>query len=437
MSAEKVIFVTIRDKVAMADKTVYICGNSDFVVNFDFDSEWEKYETKTARFICDDTSYVDVLFDGTVCPIPILSNTHRVRVGVYAGNLKTTTPAYITSAKSILCDGGTPADPPDDVYNQLMEKLNSIGGGGSGADGKSAYEIAVENGFEGSESEWLESLHGKDGEDGYTPVRGIDYWTELDKDEIVDDVLERIAEVGGGDPDVAFLVTRVEALEQKVDQLDKQLNPYVKVSVNPSNLGTKERGVVVDSVKVSWSMNRDPNSLRISGPGIDGEVALAVGARNYTAPTNSADKLGITWENTGSFKWKITAVGQEAEVVSAQTNPITYHNGIYWGMAQKPSTDAGINSDFVLGLERAANGRKELSSAVGRTMSVTTGFGNYFWYAYPSRLKEVLFYINNNEYHYQKYTVDITNAHGYEEPYFVYVSDYPMNSAFSITAKGV
>lgn len=298
------------------------------------------------------------------------------------------------------------------------------GGGGTGPQGPQG-----ERGPQGPK--------GDPGEPGYTPVKGIDYWTEDDKEEIVDDVLERITEVGGGDADVAFLVARVDALEQRIDKLDKQINPYVWVSVSPSKLGTKERGVVVDSVKVAWSMNRNPNSLTISGPGIDGEVTLAVGDRNYTAPTNSADKLGITWENTGSFKWKITAVGQENEVVSAWTDPITYHNGIYWGMAQKPSTNAGINSDFVLGLASAANGKKELSSTVGRTISVTTGFGNYFWYAYPSRLNEVRFYINNNEYHYQKYTVNVTNAQGYEEPYFVYVSDYPMNSAFSITVKGV
>lgn len=29
--------------------------------------------------------------------------------------------------------------------------------------GYSAYEIAVQNGFEGTETEWLDSLHGKDG----------------------------------------------------------------------------------------------------------------------------------------------------------------------------------------------------------------------------------------------------------------------------------
>ena len=43
---------------------------------------------------------------------------------------------------------------------------NSLNGGlGAiiGRDGKSAYEIAVRNGFEGTEQEWLESLKGADG----------------------------------------------------------------------------------------------------------------------------------------------------------------------------------------------------------------------------------------------------------------------------------
>lgn len=35
-----------------------------------------------------------------------------------------------------------------------------------GKDGKSAYEIALDNGFEGTETEWLESLHGEKGDKG-------------------------------------------------------------------------------------------------------------------------------------------------------------------------------------------------------------------------------------------------------------------------------
>ena len=48
----------------------------------------------------------------------------------------------------------------------LQEKYDNRelgGGGGSETAGKSAYEIAVDNGFAGTETEWLESLNGKQG----------------------------------------------------------------------------------------------------------------------------------------------------------------------------------------------------------------------------------------------------------------------------------
>lgn len=51
-----------------------------------------------------------------------------------------------------------------------LEKGGS--GGGSGADGESAYEIAVRNGFEGTEQEWLASLNGEKGDRGATGQRG-------------------------------------------------------------------------------------------------------------------------------------------------------------------------------------------------------------------------------------------------------------------------
>lgn len=43
------------------------------------------------------------------------------------------------------------------------------------------YRIAVANGFEGTIDEWLASMKG---DPGYTPVRGVDYWTDADKAEI-------------------------------------------------------------------------------------------------------------------------------------------------------------------------------------------------------------------------------------------------------------
>ena len=48
------------------------------------------------------------------------------------------------------------------------------GGGGAGEPGKSAYEIAVEQGFEGDEQAWLESLKGEKGDPGPQGPPGAD-----------------------------------------------------------------------------------------------------------------------------------------------------------------------------------------------------------------------------------------------------------------------
>ena len=49
-----------------------------------------------------------------------------------------------------------------------------ISGGGAGEPGKSAYEIAVEHGFEGDEQAWLESLKGDKGDPGPQGLPGVD-----------------------------------------------------------------------------------------------------------------------------------------------------------------------------------------------------------------------------------------------------------------------
>lgn len=51
-----------------------------------------------------------------------------------------------------------------------------------------AYAIAVRNGYKGTEAEWLASLNG---EDGYTPVKGKDYFTEADINAMVDAVRKK------------------------------------------------------------------------------------------------------------------------------------------------------------------------------------------------------------------------------------------------------
>lgn len=123
----KEINITIRDKIAEnVSGSGYVCGSSDYMVIFDFDAEWDEFDTKTARFVKQDRTFTDVVFGGNECPMPILSNTYNIYVGVFAGDLHTTTPAHISAKKSILCDGGIPAAPSEDVYARIIAMLNSI-----------------------------------------------------------------------------------------------------------------------------------------------------------------------------------------------------------------------------------------------------------------------------------------------------------------------
>lgn len=85
----------------------------------------------------------------------------------------------------------------------------SQSGGNQGPAGKSAYQLAVESGFEDTQEEWLNSLKGPQGpagktgatgpqgpagKNGTTPVKGVDYWTASDIEEIHTYIDNKIAE---------------------------------------------------------------------------------------------------------------------------------------------------------------------------------------------------------------------------------------------------
>lgn len=123
------ITVSVVNKVATAQGgPVIICGNSDYTITFEFDSEWSSVTTKTARFVFTRAGavlYTDVVFTGSSANAPVLTDISEVYIGVYAGDLRTTTPAKVPCSKSILCGTGTQADPPQSVYNQIIALINA------------------------------------------------------------------------------------------------------------------------------------------------------------------------------------------------------------------------------------------------------------------------------------------------------------------------
>ena len=88
--------------------------------------------------------------------MPPLYNVKFVKIGVYVeGGISTTTAAYIECDEGIL-DGNS--------HNVLsLEAMGKFNEALRGEQGKSAYEVAVDNGFEGTEQEWLNSLIGGGG----------------------------------------------------------------------------------------------------------------------------------------------------------------------------------------------------------------------------------------------------------------------------------
>lgn len=119
------ISISVKNKIAVqTNRTLYVCGNSDYTALFDLDAEWNAFKIKTARF-CYNGHYSDVVFTGNECEIPVIADTNEFEIGLFAGNLHTTTPAMVLCERSILSTSGTPTNPSPDVYHQLIEKINS------------------------------------------------------------------------------------------------------------------------------------------------------------------------------------------------------------------------------------------------------------------------------------------------------------------------
>lgn len=112
-------------------------------------------------------------------------------------------------------DGKTPIKGVDyytdeEIASIKEEIAKEVTVGAKGEDGKSAYQIALDEGFEGSETDWLASLKGKDGKDGIngtdgkpgkdgtngvdgkTPVKGVDYFTQAEIQQVENNAAAKV-----------------------------------------------------------------------------------------------------------------------------------------------------------------------------------------------------------------------------------------------------
>ncbi len=272
-------------------------------------------------------------------------------------------------------------------YNALADLIAKVS---KFKDGKSAYELAVEHGFEGTEEEWLDSLQGED----YTP-------TDADKNEIVQMAVSLLPVYDGSYTDDKENDGDYYNKDEVEDLIEAAI-AYVPIDITAieNNVSTVEMGRTVEAVTISWAINKEPASQTVNGEAVD------VSAR-------SKEITGTFTENT---KFTVAVVDEKKATDSASTS-ITFLNGVYYGVLDT-GTDISDPSAVILSLTRKLQSSKAIS------FTVTAGDSESIVYALPTRYGTPSFAVGGFEGGFSNVgTVDFTNASGYTESYDIWASD--------------
>ena len=216
-------FLVKQQKIDVLEREIIASDQIAFVsVKFVFDGAWKTLHKVVQFTQCEETYNLVLGTGGTTCLLPAELHPGAVKMSLFGYDAESDTTLRATTVPVTLHirpsgfveDGITPIPPTPDLYTQLLKKLDEKAAGlqngkdgfspkvkaeqmesgvvitivdadgetsatlhngangEKGTDGKSAYQIAVEQGYQGSESDWLSSLKGDKGEKGNTGAKG-------------------------------------------------------------------------------------------------------------------------------------------------------------------------------------------------------------------------------------------------------------------------
>ena len=216
-------FLVKQQKIEALEREVIASDQIAFVsVKFVFDGAWKALHKVVQFTQCEETYNLVLGTEGTTCLLPAELHPGAVKMSLFGYDAESDTTLRATTVPVTLHirpsgfveDGATSIPPTPDLYTQLLKKLDEKAAGlqngkdgfspkvkaeqmesgvvitivdadgetsatlhngangEKGTDGKSAYQIAVEQGYQGSESDWLSSLKGDKGEKGNTGAKG-------------------------------------------------------------------------------------------------------------------------------------------------------------------------------------------------------------------------------------------------------------------------
>ena len=210
-------FLVKQQKIEALEREVIASNQIAFVsVKFVFDGAWKTLHKVVQFTQCEETYNLVLGIEGTTCLLPSELHPGAVKMSLFGYDAESDTTLRATTVpvtlhirpSGFVADGDTPIPPTLDLYTQLLKKLDEKAAGlqngkdgfspkvkaeqmksgvvitivdadgetsatlhngangEKGTDGKSAYQIAVEQGYQGSESDWLSSLKGDKGNTG-------------------------------------------------------------------------------------------------------------------------------------------------------------------------------------------------------------------------------------------------------------------------------
>ena len=216
-------FLVKQQKIEALEREVIASDQIAFVsVKFVFDGAWKTLHKVVQFTQCEETYNLVLGIDGTTCLLPAELHPGAVKMSLFGYDAESDTTVRATTVpvtlhirpSGFVADGDTSIPPTPDLYTQLLKKLDEKAAGlqngkdgfspkvkaeqmesgvvitivdaegetsatlhngangEKGTDGKSAYQIAVEQGYQGSESDWLSSLKGDKGDKGNTGAKG-------------------------------------------------------------------------------------------------------------------------------------------------------------------------------------------------------------------------------------------------------------------------
>ena len=216
-------FLVKQQKIEALEREVIASDQIAFVsVKFMFDGAWKTLHKVVQFTQCEETYNLVLGIDGTTCLLPSELHPGAVKMSLFGYDAESDTTLRATTVpvtlhirpSGFVADGDTPIPPTLDLYTQLLKKLDEKAAGlqngkdgfspkvkaeqmefgvvitivdadgetsatlhngangEKGTDGKSAYQIAVEQGYQGSESDWLSSLKGDKGDTGERGEKG-------------------------------------------------------------------------------------------------------------------------------------------------------------------------------------------------------------------------------------------------------------------------